>query len=84
MLLLTEVYAAGEAPIVAADGRALARTIRLRGHVEPLFVDDVTHLPDEILQIVRDGDVVMTMGAGSIGVTAQAVVQASSGGAHVV
>ena len=84
VLLLTEVYAAGETPIVAADGRALARTIRLRGHVEPLFVDDVTHLPDEILQIVRDGDVVMTMGAGSIGVTAQAVVQASSGGAHVV
>lgn len=84
VLLLTEVYAAGEAPIVAADGRALARAIRLRGRVEPLFVDDVTSLPSEILQIVRDGDVVMTMGAGSIGATAQAVVQASSGGAHVV
>jgi len=83
VLLLTEIYAAGEAPIVAADGRALARAIRLRGRVEPLFVDDVTHLPDEILQIVRDGDVVMTMGAGSIGATAQAVVLASSGGTHV-
>ncbi len=84
VLLLTEVYAAGEAPIVAADGRALARAIRLRARVEPLFVDDVTRLPDEILQIVRDGDVVMTMGAGSIGATAQAVVQASDGGVHVV
>lgn len=58
--------------------------IRLRARVEPLFVDDVTRLPDEILQIVRDGDVVMTMGAGSIGATAQAVVQASDGGVHVV
>lgn len=84
VLLLTEVYAAGETPIVAADGRALARAIRLRARVEPLFVDDVTRLPDEILQIVRDGDVVMTMGAGSIGATAQAVVQASDGGVHVV
>ncbi len=83
-LLLAEVYAAGEAPIVAADGRALARAIRLRGRVEPLFVDDVAQLPDSVLQIVRDGDVVMTMGAGSISTIAQKIVAASSGGAHVV
>ena len=84
VLLLTEVYAAGEAPVVAADGRALARAIRLRGRVEPLFVEDVGQLPQEILRIVNDGDVVMTMGAGSIGATAQAITQASAGGAHVV
>lgn len=84
VLLLTEVYAAGEVSIVAADGRALTRAIRLRGRVEPLFVDDVAQLPREILQIVRDGDVVMTMGAGSIGATAQALIQASDGSVHVV
>ena len=84
VLLLAEVYAAGEAPIVAADGRALARAIRLRGRVEPLFVEDIAQLPNSVLQIVRNGDVVMTMGAGSIGTTAQKIVQASSGGTHVV
>ena len=84
VLLLAEVYAAGEAPIVAADGRALARAIRLRGRVDPLFVEDVAQLPDSVLQIVRNGDVVMTMGAGSIGTTAQKIVSTSSGGAHVV
>ncbi len=84
VLLLAEVYAAGEAPIVAADGRALARAIRLRGRVEPLFVPDVTELPQQILQTVLNGDVVMTMGAGSIGSVAQKVVHASSGGADVV
>jgi UDP-N-acetylmuramate--alanine ligase len=84
VLLLTEVYAAGETPVVAADGRALARAIRLRGRVEPLFVDDVAQLPREILRIVQAGDVVMTMGAGSIGATAQAVLQAIAGGSHVV
>jgi UDP-N-acetylmuramate--alanine ligase len=73
-LLLTDVYAAGEAPIVAADGRALARSIRLRGKVEPLFVDDVSALPQFILDTVHDGDVVMTMGAGSIGGVAAKVV----------
>ena len=84
MLLLAEVYAAGESPIPAADGRALARAIRLRGRVEPLFVEDVAEIPENVLRIVRNGDVVMTMGAGSIGTTAQKIVQASSGGAHVV
>ncbi|GAO37103.1 UDP-N-acetylmuramate--alanine ligase [Sulfuricella sp. T08] len=66
-LLLTEIYPAGEAPIVAADGRALARAIRVAGKVEPIFVETVAELPGEILNAARDGDVVLTMGAGSIG-----------------
>jgi len=66
-LLLTEVYPAGEAPIVAADGRALARAIRVQGKVEPIFVENVADLPQAILGAVRDGDVVLTMGAGSVG-----------------
>lgn len=66
-LLLSEVYAAGEAPIVAADGRALARALRVGGKVEPVFVEDIASLPQTILDVVRDGDVVLTMGAGSIG-----------------
>jgi UDP-N-acetylmuramate--alanine ligase len=66
-LLLAEVYAAGEAPIVAADGRALARAVRVAGKVEPVFVDDVAALPAAVRETARDGDVVITMGAGSIG-----------------
>jgi len=67
VVLLTEVYAAGEAHITAADGRALARALRVAGKVEPVFVDDVTTLPDVIYDTARDGDVVLCMGAGSIG-----------------
>ena len=67
VLLLTEVYAAGEAPIVAADGRALARAVRVQGKVEPIFVEQVADLPGAVSNAVRDGDVVLTMGAGSIG-----------------
>ncbi|HEU4622253.1 MAG TPA: UDP-N-acetylmuramate--L-alanine ligase [Burkholderiaceae bacterium] len=66
-LLLAEVYAAGEPPIVAADGRALARAIRVAGRVEPVFVEDITTMADAIRTAARDGDVVITMGAGSIG-----------------
>ena len=66
-LVLTEVYAASEQPIVAADGRALARALRVAGKVEPVFVESIDDLPQAILDIVRDGDVVITMGAGSIG-----------------
>jgi UDP-N-acetylmuramate--alanine ligase len=66
-LVLTEVYAAGEAPIVAADGRALARAIRVVGKVEPVFVETVDEMPDAIAGLARGGDVVITMGAGSIG-----------------
>ncbi|HZV98252.1 MAG TPA: UDP-N-acetylmuramate--L-alanine ligase [Methylophilaceae bacterium] len=66
-LLLTEVYSAGEAPIVAADGRALVRAVRVAGKVEPLFVDTTAELPQAIYETARDGDVVIVMGAGSIG-----------------
>jgi len=66
-LLLTEVYPAGEAPIVAADGRALARAVRVAGRVEPVFVEHVNELGAAILASVQPGDVVITMGAGSIG-----------------
>lgn len=66
-LVMAEVYAAGEAPIVAADGRALARALRVGGKVEPVFVEDIADMPQAIMSVVRDGDVVITMGAGSIG-----------------
>ncbi|WP_296655406.1 UDP-N-acetylmuramate--L-alanine ligase [Paraburkholderia sp.] len=66
-LVLTDVYAAGEAAIVAADGRALARAIRVAGKVEPVFVETVDEVPNALAAMVRDGDVVITMGAGSIG-----------------
>jgi len=77
-LLLTEVYAAGEAPIVAADGRALARAVRVLGKVEPVFVEQVADLPEAIRSIVRDGDVVLAMGAGSIGSVAGRLAKASA------
>ncbi|HEV7803884.1 MAG TPA: UDP-N-acetylmuramate--L-alanine ligase [Burkholderiales bacterium] len=67
VLVLTEVYPAGEAPIVAADGRALARAVRVQGKVEPIFVEGVADLPDAIRAAARAGDVVLTMGAGSVG-----------------
>ena len=66
-VLLAEVYAAGEAPIVAADGRALARALRVAGKVDPVFVDDIATLPQAILDHARAGDVLVSMGAGSIG-----------------
>jgi UDP-N-acetylmuramate--alanine ligase len=66
-LLLAEVYPAGEAPIVAADGRALARALRVAGKVEPVFVETIDAMPEAILAAARPGDVVITMGAGSIG-----------------
>jgi UDP-N-acetylmuramate--alanine ligase len=67
VVLLAEVYSAGEEPIVAADGRSLARAVRVAGKVEPIFVGDVSGMPQAVLEAVRDGDVVMCMGAGSIG-----------------
>jgi len=66
-LLVAEVYPAGEAPIVAADGRALTRALRIGGRIEPVFVEDVSEMPAAIRAMARDGDVVLTMGAGSIG-----------------
>jgi len=73
-VLLTEVYAAGEAPVVAADGRSLARALRVAGRVEPLFVDGVADMPQSIVDNAKDGDVVMCMGAGSIGAVPGKVV----------
>jgi UDP-N-acetylmuramate--alanine ligase len=72
-LILTEVYPAGEAPIVAADGRSLARAVRVAGRVEPVFVEDIAGLPAAIRRMARDGDVVLAMGAGSIGNVASAL-----------
>ncbi len=66
-VILGEVYAAGEAPIVAADGRSLARALRVAGKVEPVFVEDIAAMPQTILDTAQDGDVVITLGAGSIG-----------------
>ena len=66
-VLLGEVYAAGEAPIIAADGRALARALRIAGKVEPIFVDDILAMPQAAIDNARDGDVLLCMGAGSIG-----------------
>ena len=66
-VLLTDVYPAGETPIVAADGRALSRALRVAGRVDPVFVANVVDLPEAIAVAVRDGDVLITMGAGSIG-----------------
>jgi len=73
-VLLAEVYAAGEAPIVAADGRSLARALRVAGKLEPVFVDDIAAMPQAILDNARDGDVVLCMGAGSIGAVPGKVV----------
>jgi UDP-N-acetylmuramate--alanine ligase len=72
-LVLTEVYSAGEAPLPAADGRALARAVRLQGKVDPLFVASVAELPAAVRSQARDGDLVLTMGAGSVGRVAEAL-----------
>jgi UDP-N-acetylmuramate--alanine ligase len=66
-VLLTEVYAAGEAPIAAADGQALVHALRAKGRLEPVFVDAIAALPQAIAEHTRNGDVVIVMGAGSIG-----------------
>ncbi len=75
VVLLSEVYAAGEAPIVAADGRALTRALRVAGKVEPVFVDDIAGMPQAVIDIARGGDVVMCMGAGSIGSVPAKIVE---------
>ncbi|MDO9090932.1 MAG: UDP-N-acetylmuramate--L-alanine ligase [Burkholderiaceae bacterium] len=78
-VLLAEVYAAGETPIVAADGRALARALRVAGKVEPVFVDDIAGMPQAIVDNARSGDVVVCMGAGSIGAVPAKVVEMTQG-----
>jgi UDP-N-acetylmuramate--alanine ligase len=66
VLLITEVYAAGETPIPGADGRAICRAVRGRGLVEPIFVEKVEDLAESLADVIRDGDVIVTMGAGHI------------------
>ena len=73
--LLCEVYAAGEAPIVAADGRALVRALRVAHQLEPVFVADVWDMPQALAKLAQDGDVVLCMGAGTIGQVPAKVVQ---------
>jgi UDP-N-acetylmuramate--alanine ligase len=78
-VLLAEVYAAGEAPIVAADGRSLARALRVAGKLAPVFVDDIAAMPQAVLDNARDGDVVLCMGAGTVGAVAGRVIELAQG-----
>ncbi|MDP2988042.1 UDP-N-acetylmuramate--L-alanine ligase [Hydrogenophaga sp.] len=74
-VLLAEVYAAGESPIVAADGRSLARALRVAGKLEPVFVDDINAMPQAVLDNAQDGDVILCMGAGTVGAVAGRVME---------
>jgi UDP-N-acetylmuramate--alanine ligase len=76
-VLLAEVYAAGEAPIVAADGRSLARALRVSGKLEPVFVDAIEGMPQAVMDNAKAGDVVLCMGAGSIGAVPAKVMDLS-------
>ena len=78
-VLLAEVYAAGEAPIVAADGRSLARALRVAGKLEPVFVDDINAMPQAVLDNAQDGDVILCMGAGTVGAVAGRVIELAQG-----
>jgi UDP-N-acetylmuramate--alanine ligase len=69
-LVLTNVYSAGETPLAGADGKSLARAVRVRGSVEPIFIEELAELPGVLSQILRADDVVLTLGAGSIGAIA--------------
>ena len=71
VLVLLEVYAAGEEPIAGADGRSVARAVRGRGGIEPVFIESVERLPSVLEELMHDGDLVLTMGAGDIGALAQ-------------
>ncbi len=75
-LILTNVYSAGESPLVGADGKSLARAVRVRGAVEPIFIEDLSELPQVLAQILRADDVVLTLGAGSIGAVAPTLPRA--------
>jgi UDP-N-acetylmuramate--alanine ligase len=82
VLVLGEVYAAGETPISGADGRALARGIRARGHIDPVFVEDLATLPDVLSDVLRDGDILLTLGAGDIGAVAASLPASLAAGAR--
>ncbi|MGO9514530.1 MAG: UDP-N-acetylmuramate--L-alanine ligase [Steroidobacteraceae bacterium] len=81
VLLVTEVYAAGEAPISGADGRAICRAVRSRGLIEPVFVERVDDLAESLRSVLNDGDLVLTMGAGNIGTIAQELKSRFAAGA---
>lgn len=74
--VLAEVYAAGEAPILAADGRSLARALRVMGKIEPVFVEEIQEMPESLLHVLKDGDVLIVMGAGSISAVPAKLTQA--------
>ena len=76
VLVLLDVYAASEKPIPGADGRTLARAIRIRGKVDPIFVTDVEDVPGVLKHILQDGDVILTQGAGSVGALAASLPEA--------
>jgi UDP-N-acetylmuramate--alanine ligase len=75
-LILTNVYSAGETPLAGADGKSLARAVRVRGAVEPIFIEDLAELPATLAPILKADDVVLTLGAGSIGGVAQTLPRA--------
>ena len=75
VLLVLDVYAAGEEPIPGADSRALCRAIRARGQVDPIFIGETVNLPHTLSGVLQDGDVVITMGAGDVGAAAQTLPQ---------
>ncbi len=77
-LLLTDIYAAGEAPVGGADGRSLSRAIRLRGRVDPIFVERAADLPAILPGVLADGDLLLMMGAGDIGAVATRLGQAGT------
>jgi len=82
-LILTNVYSAGETPLAGADGKSLARAVRVRGAVEPIFIDDLAELPAALAPILKADDVVLTLGAGSIGAVAQTLPRALAAGTSV-
>ena len=76
VLVLLDVYAAGEVPIAGADGRALARAIRNRGQVDPVFVEDINDVPQALSGVIQEGDIVLTLGAGNVGAVAAGLKEA--------
>jgi len=82
VLVLGEVYAAGEAPLSGADGRALSRGIRARGHIDPVFVEELDTLPAVLNDLLQDGDVLLTLGAGNIGSVAARLADELAGSAR--
>ena len=82
-LILTNVYSAGETPLAGADGKSLARAVRVRGAVEPIFIEELAELPAVLAQILKADDVVLTLGAGSIGAVAPTLPRALTARAPV-